>query len=227
MIALGIETSTAVCAAGLFVEGKPGVDRSLIESHIHSEKLLTLVQEVISEAVISLKDVDAVAVSIGPGSFTGLRIGLSTAKGLCFALGKPLAAVQTFEAIAEAVREKRSSASKIVVMIDAKKEEFYVGEFDVGSTGVRLQGPVTVMPLERALSVAVDSKGVLVVTDSPDRVRGRLRGEVRVEHVHPFCRGSVVARLGQGKLLRGEVADLVSVEPQYLKDFVVRAPSAS
>jgi tRNA threonylcarbamoyladenosine biosynthesis protein TsaB len=227
MSVLGIETSTAVCAAGLHIEGNRPVDRSLIESHIHSEKLLTLVQEVVSEAGIPLKDVDAVAVSIGPGSFTGLRIGLSTAKGLCFALGKPLVAVPTFEAIAESVREGEPNASRIVVMIDAKKEEFYVGEFRAGSDEAHLEGSVRVMPLEQALTVVGNGAGTIIVTDSTDRVNRRVRQQVRIERVHPYCRASVVARLGQGKLRRGEAADIVSVEPTYLKDFVVRAPSTS
>ncbi len=101
MIILGLETSTAVCSVGLFRDGLPEIERSIRESHIHSEKLLSLVQEVIQAAGVSLDRVDAIAISIGPGSFTGLRIGLSTAKGLSFALDKPIVAVATFEAMAE------------------------------------------------------------------------------------------------------------------------------
>ncbi|MEX0737393.1 MAG: tRNA (adenosine(37)-N6)-threonylcarbamoyltransferase complex dimerization subunit type 1 TsaB, partial [Bacteroidota bacterium] len=84
---------------GLQIDGGEYVERSLVESHIHSEKLLTLVQEVLAEAGVSLHQIDAVAVSLGPGSFTGLRIGLSTAKGLSYSLDRPLIAVPTFEAI--------------------------------------------------------------------------------------------------------------------------------
>jgi tRNA threonylcarbamoyl adenosine modification protein YeaZ len=78
-------------------------EKSLTETHIHSEKLLTLIQELCDEQKLKLSQLDGVAVSIGPGSFTGLRIGLSTAKGLCFALEKPLIAVPTFVSIAKSV----------------------------------------------------------------------------------------------------------------------------
>lgn len=96
---LGIETSTAACGVAVVSDGGMNVERSIVEAHIHSEKLLTLVRTVLGEAKIGLNEIDAVAVSIGPGSFTGLRIGLSSAKGLCYALEKPLLTVPTFDAI--------------------------------------------------------------------------------------------------------------------------------
>jgi tRNA threonylcarbamoyladenosine biosynthesis protein TsaB len=228
MIVLGIETSTAVCAAGLFIEGKPEVERSLVESHVHSEKLLTLVREVVSDAGISLNDLHAIAVSIGPGSFTGLRIGLSTAKGLCFALDKPLVVVPTFDGVAAAACETHTGISRIVVMVDAKKDEFYVGEYAVGPSGVEGGSPVTVLPFEDALSIVRRDHKMLVVTDRVDWVKNKVQGTPLVEDVHRCCRASVVARLGYRKTLSKEFADVASVEPVYLKDFVVRTvPSSS
>jgi len=226
MIVLGIETSTAVCATGLSLEGKPAIERSLIESHIHSEKLLALVQEVVSEAGISLSDVGAVAISEGPGSFTGLRIGLSTAKGLCFALGTPLVLVPTFEAIAEAAREQYSDISDVVVAIDAKRDEFYVARYAVGPTGVRVVDPVAIVKADQAMRGTEGGERTLVVTDATERV-SRGGGGSLVEHVHRFCRGSVVARVGRTKALNKEFADVVSSEPLYLKDFVVRGSHVS
>ncbi len=90
MTILGLETSTAVCSVGLYREDKHDVEVSLRESHIHSEKLLTIVQQALRSGETTLEQLDAIAVSIGPGSFTGLRIGLSTAKGLSFALDTPV-----------------------------------------------------------------------------------------------------------------------------------------
>ncbi|MBM4159803.1 MAG: tRNA (adenosine(37)-N6)-threonylcarbamoyltransferase complex dimerization subunit type 1 TsaB [Ignavibacteria bacterium] len=226
MTVLGIETSTAVCATGLSLEGRPAIERSLIESHIHSEKLLTLVQEVVSEAGISLTDVGAVAVSEGPGSFTGLRIGLSTAKGLCFTLRTPLVLVPTFEAIAEAARERYPDISGVVVAIDAKRDEFYVSKYAVTPTGVRLVEPLGILKADQVVRVAEGDSRTLVVTDSTERV-SRGGGGSLVEHVHQFCRGSVVARVGRAKALKGESANLVSSEPLYLKDFVVRGSPVS
>jgi tRNA threonylcarbamoyladenosine biosynthesis protein TsaB len=222
MIVLGIETSTAVCAAGLFVEGKSEVERSMLESHVHSEKLLTLVQEVVAEASLSLRDVDAVAISSGPGSFTGLRIGFSTAKGLCFALNRPLVTVPTFEAIAVAVGGMAARAPEILVMLDARREEFYVGRFETTKEEVKSLGIVEVLSLQDTLSLARRHPAGLIVTDRVELLMRECTGVRLVEDVHQFCRASVVARLGRRKAMGKEFADVASVEPFYLKDFVVR-----
>lgn len=222
MTILGLETSTAVCSVGLFREGKPDLEQSLQESHIHSEKLLTLVQRVVREGELTFDQMDAIAVSIGPGSFTGLRIGLSTAKGLSYATGKPLVAVSTFEAIAEAARRQYPSTPLITVLIDAKKNEWYVGQFRVVNGRIEALTPVEVMPFEKA-TAAVKAGGLpLVVTDKVVEVRQFVGDSITVEGVYPYCRGSVVASLASGKINRREFSDAPTLEPMYLKDFVVR-----
>ncbi len=125
MTVLGIETSTAVCSVGLVNESGMRIERSLVESHIHSEKLLTLIQDVCEDQKMALSKLDGVAISIGPGSFTGLRIGLSTAKGLCYVLGKPLVAVPTFEAIATCVCMSHPGCVRVIVCVDAKQGDYY------------------------------------------------------------------------------------------------------
>lgn len=229
MIVLGIETSTAVCSVGLFEDGTGGIEQSITESHIHSEKLLTLVQGVVSQKKISLNDIDAVAVSIGPGSFTGLRIGLSTAKGLCYALERSLVTVPTFEAIAESVAESRSGVQKILIMLDAKKDELYVGRFEVSNAGaVSDAGSVEVVPSADIIARMTTEASALVVTDRVEAMRGKAPGD-RLMDVHQFCKASVVARIGYRKVLSKEFADIASVEPLYLKDFIIRtaAPTTS
>ena len=174
MTILGLETSSAMCSVGLFRDKMPDIERSLRESHIHSEKLLTLVQDVLRSGETTLDQLDAIAVSIGPGSFTGLRIGLSTAKGLSFALDKPTIAVPTFEAIAEAGRQKHPEMSSVVVLMDAKKGEWYVGRFFVEGEGVKESGAVEIKVLGEALSFATTSTS-LVLTDSVEVVRQHLK----------------------------------------------------
>ncbi|MCX6144343.1 MAG: tRNA (adenosine(37)-N6)-threonylcarbamoyltransferase complex dimerization subunit type 1 TsaB [Ignavibacteriales bacterium] len=220
MTILGLETSTAVCSVGLFREKKPGIEMSLRESHIHSEKLLTLVQEVLRAGETTLQQLDAIAVSIGPGSFTGLRIGLSTAKGLSFALEKPVIAVLTFEAIAEAGRQKHPGVSSVLVLMDAKKDEWYVGGFIVTGEKMEESGGVEIKDLGEALSAAKSS--TLVLTDSVEVVRQQLKENVVVEDALLCCRGDIVALLGYRKAVKKEFADVAGLEPMYLKDFVVR-----
>jgi tRNA threonylcarbamoyladenosine biosynthesis protein TsaB len=225
---LGLETSTAVCSVGLFREGKPSVERSLRESHIHSEKLLTLVKEVVGESGTTLQELDAVAVSIGPGSFTGLRIGLSTAKGLAFALDKPLVAIPTFESIAQAVLERGRASGSIVVLIDAKKEEWYMGRFQIAAGNVRAEGAVHITSLADASAAMAEMKPLLVLTDKTDAVKRSLDNAATIEDVHGYCRGDVVAAAAYPRVVNKEFASASALEPMYLKDFVVRsAPSAS
>jgi len=226
MMILGLETSTAVCSVGLFRDGNPGLEQSLRESHIHSEKLLTLVQDVVRSAGIALHQLDAIAVSIGPGSFTGLRIGLSTAKGLSYALDKPLIAVSTFEAMAEAGRQRHQSSELITVVIDAKKDEWYVGQFQVVNGRLTETGPVVVMSLDDLVHLVSADRPSLVLTDNVDDIRRSIDVRVVVEDVQFCCRGDVVASLGHAKVLKQEFSDASALEPMYLKDFVVRTAAS-
>jgi tRNA threonylcarbamoyladenosine biosynthesis protein TsaB len=221
MTILGLETSTAVCSVGLCREKKPGIEMSLRESHIHSEKLLTLVQDVLRLGETRLDQLDAIAVSIGPGSFTGLRIGLSTAKGLSFALDKPVIAVPTFEAIAETGRQKHPGASSVVVLIDAKKDEWYVGEFLVEGETVKELRAVEVKVLGDALGATRISTS-LIVTDRVEVVKQHMKEKLIVEDALLCCRGQIVALLGYRKAVKKEFADVAALEPKYLKDFIVR-----
>jgi tRNA threonylcarbamoyladenosine biosynthesis protein TsaB len=206
----------------LFVDGEPGIEQSVRESHIHSEKLLTLVQDITRSGRISMDQLDAIAVSIGPGSFTGLRIGLSTAKGLSFALDKPLVAVSTFEAIAEAARRKYQASGEIVVLIDAKKEEWYMGRFHPLSAGVIASGSVAVKSLGEAVAALKGEKSALILTDRVDAMRSALDIGPTIEDVHACCRGDVVASVAHARVLNKEFSDAAVLEPMYLKDFVVR-----
>jgi tRNA threonylcarbamoyladenosine biosynthesis protein TsaB len=219
---LGLETSSAVCSVGLFRDGEPGIEQSVRESHIHSEKLLTLVQDVLRSSRVGVEQLDAIAISIGPGSFTGLRIGLSTAKGLSFALDKPLVAVSTFEAIAEAARRQYQASGTIVVLIDAKKGEWYVGRFHALGAGVIASGPVAVKSLGEAVTVLKGEKSALVLTDKVDEMKRALDIGVTIEDVHACCRGDVVASVAHARVLNKEFSDAAMLEPMYLKDFVVR-----
>src|ERR1700749_691771 len=100
MTILQIETATTVCSVALAKDGKVLAFKQLDERNIHAEVITLFIDELITTSNITYSDLDAVAISSGPGSYTGLRIGVSTAKGLCFALDKPLIAVETLEAMA-------------------------------------------------------------------------------------------------------------------------------
>jgi tRNA threonylcarbamoyladenosine biosynthesis protein TsaB len=220
MTILGIETSTAVCSVGLANEFDVQAERSIVETHIHSEKLLTLIQELCDEQKIKLSQLDGVAVSIGPGSFTGLRIGLSTAKGLCFALDKSLIAVPTFLSIAKSVTRSHPESPRIVVCIDAKQREYYIGVYENNNGTVREVLAVHIGSLSSALAGA--STKTVIVTDCTGEVKGASGGSLLVEDVVSYCRGDVIARMAVSIRNSGTISLWEQLEPMYLKDFVVR-----
>ena len=221
MTILGIETSTAVCSVGLANEIGLQSERSLVESHIHSEKLLTLIQELCDEKKMKLSQLDGVAVSLGPGSFTGLRIGLSTAKGLCFALEKPLIAVPTFASIAKSAILLHPDYKRIVVCIDAKQREYYIGVYEQNDRIVREVSPVHIANLSSALATA--SAKTLVLTDRMDEVKTKSGDSIMVADVFTYCRGDTIARMAIEQWNAGERNVWGQLEPIYLKAFVVRA----
>ena len=217
---LALETSTAVCAAAIVGDEGPLAERRVIETHIHSEKLLTLVQEVCAESSVSLPAVDAIAVSAGPGSFTGLRIGVSAAKGLCFALSRPFIAVPTFEAIAEAAG-KRTTEDIVSICLDARQGDAYVGRYRrTGGSWVALE-PVAARPLAD-VSWLGDAR--VIVTDIPGLVRSAAP-EAALLDAEGCCSAAAVGRIGIRMMRDGRTALLDEIEPMYLKDFVVRIPA--
>ncbi len=222
MTILGLETSTAVCSVGLFSEGRPPVERSLQESHIHSEKLLSLVRDVLHEGGTGLSRLAAIAISIGPGSFTGLRIGLSTAKGLSFALDRPLVAVPTFDAIAEARRQKSPAFASLMVVIDAKKDEWYMASYDVRGESLSPSLPVQISTLDAVARIVRETKSLLVLTDRAGLLKSSLDNAAMIEDVYSCCRGDVVASLARASVGARQFAEASSLEPMYLKDFVIR-----
>ncbi|HVN48068.1 MAG TPA: tRNA (adenosine(37)-N6)-threonylcarbamoyltransferase complex dimerization subunit type 1 TsaB [Bacteroidota bacterium] len=214
MIVLGIETSTEVCAVGLANDDGAYAERALVESHIHSEKLLTLIAEMLGQQHATLSALDAIAVSIGPGSFTGLRIGLSTAKGLCIALEKPLVIVPTLEAMAMAAFADHQDVKRVYVCLDAKQGDCYAGGYERAEKKV-----VEYLPLSMIKKASADEllnqKNALMITDRKD-----------IQHIRPnavhYAKGSSIAWSGIMRAHKKIFSDITSVEPMYLKDFVVK-----
>ena len=124
-----IETSTALCSVALAEDGAITAYRESSAAKAHASLTAVFVQEVLQERGIKLEDCDAVCVSMGPGSYTGLRVGVSTAKGLCFGSGKPLMAVGTLDTLV-AQTETPTDFKYIVPMIDARRMEVYAAVFE-------------------------------------------------------------------------------------------------
>lgn len=234
MTVLGIETATTVCSAAIVRDAHVLSERTLDEKNVHAEKVLTLITEALSASGCALKAVDGIAVSIGPGSFTGLRIGLSVAKGLTYSLGTPLLAVPTLLALAQKVVDLGEAGpnTHVLPVLDARRDEVYCQCF-------RLEG-TKLIPLwpERDMSVAdlleqIHGLDVVVTGDAHRKLLSAVtsggEGENRqirfVDEASSKCSAATVARIGEEMLVEDRASEPGSLEPMYIKDFFYKNPS--
>jgi len=127
---LHIETAADFCSICLSQNETILVERSTNQKNTHAAQITLLIEAVLADAGISLKNLDAIALSAGPGSYTGLRVGSSTAKGICYALDRPLIAVDTLKALAWASYDLHQKTAIYVPMIDARRMEVYTALYD-------------------------------------------------------------------------------------------------
>lgn len=209
-----IDTSTAVLSVGLSVDGTVVEERICTEARQQASLTAPLVKEVLDAQGISVKDCDAVCVGSGPGSYTGLRVGVSTAKGLAFGAGKPLLAVGTLDILAAGVE---GEYKYIVPMIDARRMEVYTAVYS--SAGERLT-PIEAKVIDGESFADYLSAGpVLFVGDGALKCREVIRHpKAEFREAAPLAR--FMAPLAQKAYAEGRFENLAYFEPFYLKDFV-------
>ena len=223
---LAIETGTDICSVGIAKDGELLSLRESDEGRDHARKVGVFVDELLRETDIAPDELDAVAVGKGPGSYTGLRIGVSFAKGLCYGLQKPLVAVGSLDALAEVAREDYEagilavddwSNALLCPMVDARRMEVYAQVFDAEG---RPQSEVSAEVVDAGSFAAFRGQGrpFVIFGSGARKCAGILPDAVLVE-VAPSARG--LARLAQQALDEGRTEDIAYFEPFYLKDFVV------
>lgn len=214
---LGIETSTDICSVALFRGGEVVAVRESGGSE-HARLLAVYIDDVLREAGIAPSALDAVAVSAGPGSYTGLRIGVSTAKGLCYALGIPLMAIGSLDALASQVAGRVDEDTILCPMIDARRMEAYTQLFDHNAH-----------PLGEVEATVVDENSFGDMRNSAFVIFGS--GAAKCTEILPWAQYIEVSASARG-LARGATeafaarrfADTAYFEPLYLKDFVATTP---
>ena len=219
-----IETATRVCSVGL-LKGERIVslheDRSM--QYSHSSLLTDFSQQVVEEAGLGFQQLDAVAVSMGPGSYTGLRIGVSAAKGFCYALDIPLIAVNTLEAMAHcAASAYANTANFYAPMIDARRMEVYNAVFDASLQQQR--ETMAEIIDENSFSAFLAKGSVLFFGDGAPKCRETIRHTNAIfnDEIYPSVNGMIQPVLTRFEEKRFE--NLAYFEPYYLKDFVAGAP---
>jgi tRNA threonylcarbamoyladenosine biosynthesis protein TsaB len=220
---LSLETTAAACSVALHDRGTLIVDLDSKRPQAHAEELAILIQNCLKAAGVSFDQLKAVAVSAGPGSFTGLRIGVSTAKGLCYALGVPLIAVPTLDAMTAAARASTGHGGLYCPMIDARRMEVYCALFD--SMGEEVSGARAMVIDAESFAAELEENRVLFFGTGAEKCKRVI--------AHPnalYREGSTPEALSVGELAwhrytANRWEDLAEYEPFYVKEFFLRKPA--
>lgn len=221
---LNIETATRVCSVALAIDGKV---ISIRESHTrnsHAERITIFCEQLVQEAGLTFHDLDAVAVSMGPGSYTGLRIGVSTAKGYCFALDKPLISIPTLHAMAAGMKKKSTHPDQLFCpMIDARRMEVYAAIFNGELKEV--QPTAAVIVDENSFTDYLQKQEICFAGDGAEKCMEVLNHQEHASFFENFHASSAhMASLSEAKFNMQQLEDVAYFEPFYLKDFVAGTP---
>ena len=213
---LNIETATKNCSVALSKDGRTFAIREIAEQNFsHAEKLHVFIEELFAESHLKLQDLSAIAVSQGPGSYTGLRIGVSSAKGLCYALSIPLIAVDTLEILA---RKINISNGIILPMIDARRLEVYSAFFDSNYAKIR----ETKAEIIDENSFQEETEILHLIGDGAMKFKEILTGEkFKYYPEMQFPSATEMSLISFQKFQNKQFEDVAYFEPFYLKDFVL------
>ena len=227
---LNIETSTAVCSVSLGKDGELFAYKENREGMNHATHLTVFIDSILKENELKPQDLDAIAVSMGPGSYTGLRIGVSTAKGICYGSNLPLIAVSTLQAMTapllknEAVLSQLGNPENCVFcpMIDARRMEVYTAFYSYKNEEIR-QVAAEIIDEESFVS-DLEKSEVVFFGDGSAKCQSSLQSEnaIFVSDITPTAAGMI--ELSEAKYESKSFEDVAYFEPFYLKDFVATTP---
>jgi tRNA threonylcarbamoyladenosine biosynthesis protein TsaB len=241
-IILSIETSTKACSAAIHQDGNLLSVSELYNEKSSSGMLTTLIKHVVKTASLTLQEVDAIAVAKGPGSYTGLRIGVSTAKGLCFTLEKPLIAINTLEAMAYQLSAGRHSAGRhsagrhsavnyklgdsplsilLCPMLDARRMEVYCAVFNADTIEVLEPTQAKIID-ETSFSDLLENHKIIFYGDGAEKCRSTLEGNLNAVFLNQiiFPSAKSIGALANRAFEQQQFESVADFEPYYLKEFV-------
>lgn len=226
---LNIETATGICSVALARDGQLLGLKESNSKNSHSSVLTLFIQEVINTAGVALSDLDAVAVSEGPGSYTGLRIGVAAAKGLCYALEKPLIGVSTLQAMAFGIPHHQSPNKEgefdilYCPMIDARRMEVFCALYDEKGNVVRETRAEIVD--ENSFMEYLGKNRIIFAGDGALKCRSIFENHPNAVFSEDFqTSAKFMIPLSEEKYDQKEFDDLAYFEPYYLKDFIAGKP---
>jgi tRNA threonylcarbamoyladenosine biosynthesis protein TsaB len=229
---LCLETATEICSVALAVDGEVIAAQEEKEGNVHAAQITLLIDSVLKKAEKQLHMLDAVAVSKGPGSYTGLRVGVSTAKGLCYALGIPLLAVHTLESLTyQVIRDMPSTnpPALFVPMLDARRMEVYCAVFD---EKLNARYPTSAEIIDetfftRVLTDLYEPRVIPTICffgNGAAKCRPVITQEGVIFLDDIRCSAASMSNLAYRQLENGRIEDVAYFEPFYLKEFVGTKP---
>ena len=212
---LGIDTSGYINAIGVVSDGKILADCSFDARTDSLEQIVDNIDNTLKGAGLTLDDIEGIGVGLGPGSWTGIRVGVTTGKMLAFGTAKPVAGISTLEALAYSVRDK--AAHIISVIYAGTGDNVYAAFYQSAANVLQISGDFYYGNIEELLQ-KITEPGVLVISG---KEFGDIAGEYEVITAKPD--GAVVALLAEKRLHRGDADDTLSLTPLYLKESTAKA----
>lgn len=221
-----IETGTDICSVGIARDGELLSLRESDRGRDHARQVAAFVDEALEEMGLQPEALDAVAVGKGPGSYTGLRIGVSFAKGLCYGIGRPLIAIGSLDALTEVAREdyeagivdvERWDEATLCPMVDARRMEVYTQLFNAAGEAVS-EVEAKIIDEESFRDERNSGRPFVIFGNGAAKCSEVLEGATLID-VAPSARG--LARLAEEAFVAQKFEDIAYFEPFYLKDFVV------
>ncbi|MBQ3197043.1 MAG: tRNA (adenosine(37)-N6)-threonylcarbamoyltransferase complex dimerization subunit type 1 TsaB [Alistipes sp.] len=222
---LCIETGTDICSVGLARDGELVSLRESDEGRDHAKNVAVFVDELLRENGVAAEELSAVAVGMGPGSYTGLRIGVSFAKGLCYGLQIPLVAVGSLDSMVQVAREDHEAGiidvdnwndAVLCPMVDARRMEVYTQMFD--TQGLPLNEVKAEIVTEESFKEWRNERQLVIFGNGAAKCREVLSDATYI-NVTPSARG--LAALAHQRFEAGQTEDIAYFEPFYLKDFII------
>ena len=215
---LNLETATTNCSVSLARNGEVlALKENDTPSYSHSEQLHVFIKDCLEEADKNINDLDAVAVSKGPGSYTGLRIGVSAAKGFCYALGVPLISIATLKSMASQI--KALEEELIIPVLDARRMEVYAAVFDSELNQVRDTKAQIID--EKSFETYSQNKRTYIVGNGAEKIKPVLDRSNFVYKTEVVPSAKEMALLSYDKYTKKDFEDVAYFEPYYLKDFIL------
>ncbi len=220
MTILNIETSTSVCSVAITHNGEPIVTRMNADGHNHAKLLPLFIEEILAECKAKGLQIDAVALSQGPGSYTGLRIGTATAKGLCYGLNVPLLPIDTLQVIcaaAQAQNKQQMADAFMIPMIDARRMEVYCALYDAqGKRQTEVEAKI--IDAHAFADILADHR-IAFFGDGAAKCQGVIThpNALFIDNIVPLA--SCMGALAEAAYQAQQFADVAYFDPFYLKEY--------